>query len=71
MEISKTYSPKEIEDKWYAYWEKNKFFKSTPNKNKEPYTIVIPPPNVTRVLHMGHMLNNTIQVSILTFKYLK
>ena len=61
MEISKTYVPKEIEDKWYAYWEKNKFFKSTPNKDKEPYTIVIPPPNVTGVLHMGHMLNNTIQ----------
>ena len=61
MEISKTYIPKEIEDKWYAYWEKNKFFKSTPNKDKEPYTIVIPPPNVTGVLHMGHMLNNTIQ----------
>ena len=61
MEISKTYSPKEIEDKWYAYWEKNNFFKSTPNKDKEPYTIVIPPPNVTGVLHMGHMLNNTIQ----------
>ena len=61
MEISKTYNPKEIEDKWYAYWEKNKFFKSTPNPEKEPYTIVIPPPNVTGVLHMGHMLNNTIQ----------
>jgi len=61
MEISKTYIPKEIEDKWYAYWEKNKFFKSTPNIDKEPYTIVIPPPNVTGVLHMGHMLNNTIQ----------
>lgn len=61
MEISKTYNPKEIEDKWYAYWEKNKFFKSSPNPDKEPYTIVIPPPNVTGVLHMGHMLNNTIQ----------
>jgi valyl-tRNA synthetase len=61
MEISKTYVPNEIEDKWYTYWEKNKFFKSTPNKDKEPYTIVIPPPNVTGVLHMGHMLNNTIQ----------
>jgi valyl-tRNA synthetase len=67
MEISKTYSPKEIEDKWYAYWEANKFFKSTPNPNKEPYTIVIPPPNVTGVLHMGHMLNNTIQ-DVLTRK---
>jgi valyl-tRNA synthetase len=61
MEISKTYNPKEIEDKWYDYWEKNKVFKSSPNPDKEPYTIVIPPPNVTGVLHMGHMLNNTIQ----------
>ncbi len=61
MEISKTYSPKEIEDKWYAYWEENKFFSSKPNPEKEPYTVVIPPPNVTGVLHMGHMLNNTIQ----------
>jgi valyl-tRNA synthetase len=61
MSISKTYSPKEVEDKWYQYWLENKFFKSTPNPDKEPYTIVIPPPNVTGVLHMGHMLNNTIQ----------
>lgn len=61
MEISKTYNPKEIEDKWYQYWIENQFFKSKPNPDKEPYTIVIPPPNVTGVLHMGHMLNNTIQ----------
>lgn len=61
MELSKTYHPKEVEDKWYAYWEKNKFFSSRPNPGKEPYTVVIPPPNVTGVLHMGHMLNNTIQ----------
>ncbi len=61
MEISKTYNPKEIEDKWYSYWEEHKLFKSMPNPDKEPYTIVIPPPNVTGVLHMGHMLNNTIQ----------
>ena len=61
MELSKTYSPKEVEDKWYAYWEENKFFSSKPNPDKEPYTVVIPPPNVTGVLHMGHMLNNTIQ----------
>lgn len=61
MELSKTYNPKEVEDKWYAYWEKNKFFSSKPNPDKEPYTVVIPPPNVTGVLHMGHMLNNTIQ----------
>ncbi|MDO3626064.1 valine--tRNA ligase [Mucilaginibacter sp. BT774] len=60
MSISKTYQPKEAEDKWYSYWLKHKFFKSVPDQ-REPYTIVIPPPNVTGVLHMGHMLNNTIQ----------
>ncbi len=59
--ISKTYSPQEIEDKWYQYWIENRYFNSQPNPNKEPYTIVIPPPNVTGVLHMGHMLNATIQ----------
>jgi len=60
MIISKTYNPKETEDKWYQYWLEKKFFKSVPDE-REPYTIVIPPPNVTGVLHMGHMLNNTIQ----------
>ncbi|MES2654092.1 MAG: valine--tRNA ligase [Bacteroidota bacterium] len=59
-EISKTYSPQAIEDKWYSYWLDNKYFHATPDK-REPYCIVIPPPNVTGVLHMGHMLNNTIQ----------
>lgn len=66
-EISKTYNPREIEDKWYKYWIDNQYFKSKPNPDKEPYTIVIPPPNVTGVLHMGHMLNNTIQ-DVLTRK---
>ena len=61
MEIAKTYSPKEAEDKWYQYWLDKKFFKSSVDKSKKPYTVVIPPPNVTGVLHMGHMLNNTIQ----------
>lgn len=60
MEIPKTYDPKITEDKWYSYWLKHRFFKSVPDA-REPYTIVIPPPNVTGVLHMGHMLNNTIQ----------
>lgn len=59
--IQKTYDPKEVENKWYSYWLENDFFSSHPDKNKIPYTIVIPPPNVTGVLHMGHMLNNTIQ----------
>jgi len=60
-EMEKTYNPLAVEDKWYDYWMKQKFFASKPNPDKEPYTIVIPPPNVTGVLHMGHMLNNTIQ----------
>ncbi len=60
MEISTRYNPKEIEDKWYSYWMDKNYFHSEPNE-KEAYSIVIPPPNVTGVLHMGHMLNNTIQ----------
>ncbi|MBN2174594.1 MAG: valine--tRNA ligase [Bacteroidales bacterium] len=60
MEIPSKYNPAEIEGKWYGYWMKNGFFRSVPD-NREPYCIVIPPPNVTGVLHMGHMLNNTIQ----------
>ncbi|MEY2800009.1 MAG: hypothetical protein RI934_997 [Bacteroidota bacterium] len=60
MSISKTYSPQEFENKWYSYWMEQQFFKSVPD-HREPYTIVIPPPNVTGMLHMGHMLNNTIQ----------
>ncbi len=61
MEISKKYNPHEVEDKWYATWMEHRFFNSKPNPDKDPFTIVIPPPNVTGVLHMGHMLNNTIQ----------
>ena len=61
MSISTKYNPGEVEDKWYAHWMGKGYFKSTPDPEKEPYTIMIPPPNVTGVLHMGHMLNNTIQ----------
>ena len=60
MPLSAKFDPSEIEEKWYSYWLEKKFFQSKPN-SKKPYTIVIPPPNVTGVLHMGHMLNNTIQ----------
>ena len=60
MEIPAKYNSQEVEDKWYANWLKNEHFKSIPDE-REAYTIVIPPPNVTGVLHMGHMLNNTIQ----------
>ena len=60
MEIPSKYTPAEVEEKWYKYWMDKNFFHSLPDE-REPYTIVIPPPNVTGVLHMGHMLNNTIQ----------
>ena len=59
-ELPKTYDASTCEDKWYGYWMEHKLFKSSPDE-REPYTVVIPPPNVTGVLHMGHMLNNTIQ----------
>ncbi|MFJ1410182.1 valine--tRNA ligase [Capnocytophaga canimorsus] len=60
MEIPSKYLPNSVEAKWYEYWMKHNFFHSTPDE-RTPYTIVIPPPNVTGILHMGHMLNNTIQ----------
>ena len=60
MELASKYDPNQVESKWYQYWLDNKLFSSHPD-GREPYTVVIPPPNVTGVLHMGHMLNNTIQ----------
>lgn len=61
MSLSTKYNPSEVENKWYSHWLEKGFFHSEPNPDKEPFCIVIPPPNVTGVLHMGHMLNNTIQ----------
>ncbi len=61
MSLSSKYQPQNVEDKWYQYWIEHRYFSSSPNPDKESYTIVMPPPNVTGVLHMGHMLNNTIQ----------
>ena len=60
MNIADKYTPQQIEGKWYDYWIEHKLFHSTPDE-REAYTIVIPPPNVTGMLHMGHMLNNTLQ----------
>ena len=68
MEINKTYNPNDIEDKWYQYWTKNGFFTPKKDPNKKPYTILIPPPNVTGILHMGHVLNNTIQDVMIRYK---
>ena len=61
MEIAPKYEPRAVEDKWYSFWLEKKMFHSEPDPSRKPFTIVIPPPNVTGVLHMGHMLNNTIQ----------
>ena len=60
-EIEKNFDAKLIEDKWYQEWMDKGYFKATPNKDKKPFTIMIPPPNVTAALHMGHAYNNTIQ----------
>ena len=67
-ELSKTYSPTEIEDKWYKIWEEKGYFNAQHNSEKPGYSIAIPPPNVTGILHMGHMLNNAIQDAIIRYK---
>ncbi|MGL4392427.1 MAG: class I tRNA ligase family protein, partial [Fusobacteriaceae bacterium] len=67
-ELAKIYSPKDIEDKWYKVWEENKYFSATMDSNKPNYSIVIPPPNVTGILHMGHVLNNTLQDVLIRYK---
>jgi len=59
--LSTTYNPKEVEDKWYKYWEDNKCFHAEVETDKKPFTIVMPPPNVTGALHMGHALDNALQ----------
>ena len=61
MELPSSYDPKQVEDKWYQVWEQGKYFHAREDDGKEPYCIVIPPPNVTGNLHMGHALNNTLQ----------
>ncbi|OGX29946.1 MAG: valine--tRNA ligase [Omnitrophica WOR_2 bacterium RIFCSPLOWO2_12_FULL_51_24] len=60
-EIPSAYNSKTTEDKWYNLWESKKFFRAEPDAKRKPYTIVIPPPNITGILHMGHALNNTVQ----------
>ena len=61
LEIKQNYNPEDIEDKWYALWESRGYFKPGPGADKPPFSIVIPPPNVTGSLHMGHALNATLQ----------
>ncbi len=66
--MNKTYSPAEIEEKWYKIWEEKGYFNAQHNAEKPGYSIVIPPPNVTGILHMGHMLDNAIQDTIIRYK---
>ncbi|MTI69737.1 MAG: valine--tRNA ligase [Firmicutes bacterium] len=66
--LSKTYNPKEFEDKLYKYWNENGYFKADVNEDKEPFTIMMPPPNVTGNLHMGHAINHTIQDILIRWK---
>ena len=60
-DMAKAYEPAEVEGKWYAFWEERRYFHAEPDPDKEPFTIVIPPPNVTGSLHLGHALNNSLQ----------
>lgn len=71
QELSKQYNPQDTESKWYKIWEENNLFSAKPSPDKLPYCIVIPPPNVTGILHMGHALNNTIQDILIRYKKMK
>ena len=66
--LARVYSPADVESKWYSHWEKSGFFRGTVNPGKQPYAVVIPPPNITGVLHMGHILNNALQDALVRYK---
>ena len=70
MEITmeKTYDPKKIEDSWYEKWQQKGYFHAEVDRSKKPYTIVMPPPNITGQLHMGHALDNTLQDILIRYK---
>ncbi len=67
-ELSKTYDPSDIEKRIYENWEEKKYFKASPNSKKKPYTIVMPPPNITGQLHMGHAMDNTLQDILIRYR---
>ena len=69
--LAKGYDPKEVEEKWYTFWEVNGLFRAETKTDKKPFCIVIPPPNVTGSLHMGHALNNTLQDILCRYKRMK
>ena len=67
-ELSKIYDPKQVEDRTYQFWLDGGYFHAEPNPDKKPYTIVIPPPNITGQLHMGHALDETLQDILIRFR---
>ena len=67
-QLDKIYDPKQFEDRIYKFWNDNGYFRAEPNPDKKPYTIVIPPPNITGQLHMGHALDNTLQDILIRFR---
>ncbi len=67
-ELHKVYHPRDVEEKWYAEWEKRGFFHADPHSARPSFSVVIPPPNITGVLHMGHALNNTLQDILVRWK---
>src|SRR3990167_1106537 len=68
IQLPKNYDPKSAEAKWLETWDKRNYFHADPKSPKPKYTIVIPPPNVTGVLHLGHALNNTMQDIMIRYK---
>ncbi len=70
-DIPKAYNPKDVEDKWYKYWYDHNLYHSEVDETKKSYTIVIPPPNITGILHIGHILNNTLQDIYIRYKRMK
>ena len=69
--IPKTYDPQSFERKWYAYWEEHNLFHDAADESREPYSVVIPPPNVTGQLHMGHALDNTLQDILVRYQRMR
>ena len=69
--IPKTYDPQSFERKWYAYWEEHNLFHDVADESREPYSVVIPPPNVTGQLHMGHALDNTLQDILVRYQRMR
>ena len=70
-DLAKTYDPKLVEEKWYRFWEENDLFRTEPDPDKQPYVIMMPPPNVTGILHMGHALQDAVQDALIRYHRMK